>query len=494
MNRNFNLRPMAASCAAALCCAAAVNTQDAWAADEGVLLTGYNVQFGGAAAAISDSALSRDTLCGADGAASMLNLFDQVGDRLDGRLAKGGISAAERQQEAQAAISELCQTDGTFNVDAYATTYADCRMTMDTASVLTDISLPPGEASAVMSMSDFYRAESNRMTFDRTLDAASGMASMSIGDVNWTGPGESKPVAGYPTTRWEFQYEGGMGFGGEGMAGLEALGLNTTFTNTGYGYYSTSAPGMNVVQAFFEKFASQVQAGQGASGMFGGMLSTLVDMLAKGLPLEMEQTVQTNMGGMSRGGMRSKMKATGLRTVTLPGDYCERNLVPDYFAVTDMNEELGGMSGTAQGSGAGAAGSGEMGQAMSELNKAMEQMTPEQREAMKGMGLGSLFGGGAKNANPAGQAAQQQAPQAPAGTAASSGGLPSSAELTTDDVTQSVQKHLQALGYSVGNTNGNLDTDTVIAISQFQAENGMDVTGEVSPQLLGILGARVDAR
>lgn len=492
MNWIFNLRPLAASCAAALCCVAATNTQNAWAADEGVLLTGYNAQFGGASAQISDSELSRDALCGADGAASMLNLFNQIVDRLDGRrLAQGGISASESQQEVQAAISELCQTQEAFSVDAYAMTYSDCRMTMDTASILTDISLPPGGGSAVMSMTDFYRAESNRMTFDRTLDAASGMVSMSTSEFNWTGPGDSKQVAGYPTTRWDFQYEGGMGFGGEEMAGLEALGLNATFTNTGYAYYSTTAPGMDVVQAFFDKFASQVQADQGASGMFGPILNTMVDVLAKGMPLEMEQTVQTSMGGMSRGDMRSKIKATGLRTVTLPGDYCDLNLVPDHFAVTDMNEELGGMSGSAQGSGAGSA---ETGQAMSELNKAMEQMPPEQREAMKGMGLGGLFGGGAKNANPAGQAAQQQAPQAPAGTAGSSGGLPSSAELTTDDVTQSVQNHLEALGYSVGNTNGNLDTDTVIAISQFQAEKGMEVTGEVSPQLLGILGAEVDSR
>lgn len=88
-------------------------------------------------------------------------------------------------------------------------------------------------------------------------------------------------------------------------------------------------------------------------------------------------------------------------------------------------------------------------------------------------------------------------PKTPA--AAAAGGVtartvPSSADLTTDNLTQSVQNHLQALGYSVGNTHGELDTNTVIAISQFQAENGMEATGAVTPQLLGILGARVDSR
>jgi peptidoglycan hydrolase-like protein with peptidoglycan-binding domain len=72
--------------------------------------------------------------------------------------------------------------------------------------------------------------------------------------------------------------------------------------------------------------------------------------------------------------------------------------------------------------------------------------------------------------------------------------VPSSADLTTGDLTQSVQQHLKALGYDPGNTDGDLSTDTVIAISQFQAEKGLQVTGEVTPQLLGILGAEVDAR
>jgi peptidoglycan hydrolase-like protein with peptidoglycan-binding domain len=57
-----------------------------------------------------------------------------------------------------------------------------------------------------------------------------------------------------------------------------------------------------------------------------------------------------------------------------------------------------------------------------------------------------------------------------------------------------VQKHLMALGYDPGNTDGNVSTETIIAISQFQAEKGLEVTGEVSPQLAGILSAEVDKR
>lgn len=111
---------------------------------------------------------------------------------------------------------------------------------------------------------------------------------------------------------------------------------------------------------------------------------------------------------------------------------------------------------------------------------------------LKPMGVsgmfGSMFGGQGQGLSIPG------APAAAATGGTSTRSAPSSADLTTDNLTQSVQNHLQALGYSVGNTHGDLDTNTVVAISQFQAENGMEVTGEATPQLLGVLAARVDSR
>jgi hypothetical protein len=58
----------------------------------------------------------------------------------------------------------------------------------------------------------------------------------------------------------------------------------------------------------------------------------------------------------------------------------------------------------------------------------------------------------------------------------------------TDGMTLMIQEDLAELGYGVSPT-GKMDTDTAIAISQYQAENGMPVTGEPSPQLAGILAA-----
>lgn len=62
-----------------------------------------------------------------------------------------------------------------------------------------------------------------------------------------------------------------------------------------------------------------------------------------------------------------------------------------------------------------------------------------------------------------------------------------------DPLVQSIQRDLVALGYDPGNTHGELTTSTVVAISKFQAENNLQVTGEATPQLAGILAAKRDA-
>jgi peptidoglycan hydrolase-like protein with peptidoglycan-binding domain len=59
-----------------------------------------------------------------------------------------------------------------------------------------------------------------------------------------------------------------------------------------------------------------------------------------------------------------------------------------------------------------------------------------------------------------------------------------------DELTEIVQKDLVALGYDPGNISGELTTETVIAISKFQAENGLEVTGKPSPQLAGVIKAK----
>lgn len=60
-----------------------------------------------------------------------------------------------------------------------------------------------------------------------------------------------------------------------------------------------------------------------------------------------------------------------------------------------------------------------------------------------------------------------------------------------DDLTKMIQMDLIALGYDPGNIQGEATTETMVAISTFQAENGLDVDGKPSPQLAGIIKAKL---
>ena len=62
---------------------------------------------------------------------------------------------------------------------------------------------------------------------------------------------------------------------------------------------------------------------------------------------------------------------------------------------------------------------------------------------------------------------------------------------SADELTQIIQKDLVALGYDPGNIQGEMSTETIVAISKFQAENNLEVTGEASPQLAGIIKAKL---
>lgn len=62
--------------------------------------------------------------------------------------------------------------------------------------------------------------------------------------------------------------------------------------------------------------------------------------------------------------------------------------------------------------------------------------------------------------------------------------------LAADELTMAVERDLAALGYDTGPVDGRETMETVIAISKFQAENQLEVTGEITPQLAGTLSAR----
>jgi hypothetical protein len=111
------------------------------------------------------------------------------------------------------------------------------------------------------------------------------------------------------------------------------------------------------------------------------------------------------------------------------------------------------------------------------VTDSIQSVTDSVSEGTKGLisGIGGLFGMGSDE--------PEEEPRKVAS---------SSAALSSDNLTQSVQLHLKALGYDPGNTDGEASMQTSIAISQFQSEKGLEVTGEVTPQLAGILQAEVE--
>lgn len=58
-----------------------------------------------------------------------------------------------------------------------------------------------------------------------------------------------------------------------------------------------------------------------------------------------------------------------------------------------------------------------------------------------------------------------------------------------DDLTKMVEQDLERLGYAPGPVDGEETVDTTVAITKFQAANGMEITGEVTPELARALMA-----
>lgn len=64
----------------------------------------------------------------------------------------------------------------------------------------------------------------------------------------------------------------------------------------------------------------------------------------------------------------------------------------------------------------------------------------------------------------------------------------------SDDLVRIVQQDLQRLGYNIAEANGEVNTETGLAVSQFQAERGLDINGDITPQLAGVIKAEISRR
>lgn len=156
---------------------------------------------------------------------------------------------------------------------------------------------------------------------------------------------------------------------------------------------------------------------------------------------------------------------------------------------------------------------------LADFDKQLEEMPPEQRaqvERMAGSQIAMLrkmvdrgemdvvtevreirVNVGLEGAvAPGGNASAKKSASAKPGVSAGGGASASASGALAaggDPLVQSIQRDLVALGYDPGDANGMMTTPTIVAISKFQAENQLEVTGEATPQLAGILAAKRDA-
>lgn len=403
--------------------------------------------------------------------------FDFV-EALPGAPTREGI-----RQSVRRARDEVCQQQPPPpQVQPFAITYAYCRMAMVTPYQVMDIHLPPQIGTGTMSAADYTQGEAMQITLSRGFDAAATVTGAGwSSQVQMTAPMSGGTRIGYPTTRYEFTYSGGLG----GPGSVPMAGMVSTETS-GTVWVSEAVPGLDIVRSFYNNLTREVSPDQAGNSFFAGLVNNLVGMLRNGLPLKIDQTIESKIMGRTSVSGRSHSVITDVRLVEFRPEWCSESLLPPNMPVQDINQQISEAMGQS------GAQSAEMAEALQQYNEAMQNMTPEDRRMMEQMGMGNMMEQMMGGANPG---AQQQMPTAPPQQSSSAGSnMPSSDDLQGGSMTETAQMHLQALGYDVGEANGDMSLDTTIAISTFQAEKGMDVTGEVTPQLLGALSAEVDSR
>ena len=292
----------------------------------------------------------------------------------------------------------------------------------------------------------------------------------------------------YTGQAYSYEYEGEFG-----VPGMREMGLPMSkIQSTGSAWISSDVPGADVVAKFYENFEEYVTPATESGTMFTAMIEQMADVVQNGIPLETTQTVKSTMpfGGVggtpeSRMGQGSTSTSKTSSITVWQGAASEHNVcgqmeAPEGYTVTSMSEMMSGDNMPEISS-----------EDMQEIQDMMQGLSPEERQMMEQMGVGNILDQLSGNGMPGAQPPTAN-PRATSSNAGSN--LPTAAQLSGGNLTESVQMHLQALGYDVGEANGESSLQTTIAISTFQAEKGMEVTGEVTPQLLGMLSAEVDSR
>ncbi|HUG99270.1 MAG TPA: peptidoglycan-binding domain-containing protein [Gammaproteobacteria bacterium] len=399
--------------------------------------------------------------------------------------------------------------------------YTSCAMIMGNGTQYLRWTVPPLTSEPEMVAIDFSTGEGVRVPLETRLqqleDALQPMEDASQGAIVPMGELTQFSISGSQATErktlnvsedgrgfnareftshsYEYSYTAKIGT----VAGFDFMANLGTIKSEGQAWIVPDAPGADVFSLFYDNFRNYVSPSAGTNSLMAGALLQMAGIASRGIPVQTTHKSSMSMGAMSVlssgvAGADATSTASIDRIMVLPGKaagVCGPARIPEGVEITDLDEAMA----AAQGAGAGAGpNSPEFQEAMRQASEAMEQMTPEQRQMMEQLGMGGMMPGApaasSAGAAPGGGSSRGAAP----GGGSSGDAMPSRAELHSDDMAQMVQKHLQALGYDPGNADGDVTTDTIIAISEFQADQGLKVTGEVSPQLAGVLSAEVDKR
>ena len=426
---------------------------------------------------------------------------------------RGGPSRDEIEESMENARDVMCDTSRPeAYVSPFVVVYSSCRMSMYTRDNMMAINIEPGDQGiASMVVADHTTRDVMTMNLTRAVTATAANPIIGGGwsdGIELVSTGQTGQIGDFETEHFTFNSTGGLGKddGTDALteAQVEAGAVNNdmgmfgnmiSVTTKGDVWIAEDVEGFEIAQSFYENLSSQAHPGEGAS-FFRGLIDSNVSMLKKGMPIRIESETSSKVLGRSMvsGKSESVINKTMLMDVT--SAWCDERPLPEGYTHTDINEQLDQVLGSGEVSAA--LNSPEMAEAMQQANEAMAQMSDEEKAMMEQFGLGGMLGGAASvdSSSDASGAAGAGALVAGSGAGSSGSGkaMPSSAELTTDDLLESVQKHLDALGYNPGNTDGTASVMTEVAISQFQAENGMAVVGKVTPQVLGVLSAKVDSK
>lgn len=305
------------------------------------------------------------------------------------------------------------------------------------------------------------------------------------GAVEVTPEGGSDTMLGVPVREYSFKYEGNMNsailptaFEGEEIP----FGIVSVITD-GTAWITTEAPGAHVIKSFYSNLYRQVVPAAKRGSLFGGMFEQMAELTRHGVPLQVDQNSAVRIVSIPTFGKsaRSSTAVTGVASFLSETEWCHRTNLPDDWGVVsfaDLSGDGGGTSTGQSGGAPGAAGAGgpqpeaDIPDAQTTVEQEVQKISPMKQKLLRGLGI-KLPG---------------MSQESDTGASVTSRSGPTSESLMTESLDESVRNHLQALGYEPGDS----EVDLTIAISQFQAEKGIEITGEISQQLLLELSAAVD--